>query len=329
MLVLIGVLVVVFVLPRFGQTEKSPVLGTKVEVVIPQGAGGDQIASILAKAHVIDDPKAYYAAVSALNAELSLQPGTYEFEVGQDPESVVKQLMAGSNIQGLKLTIPEGLTVKQTAAKVQEALGISADEFINQAKASNYVGEYPFLEAAVNDSLEGFLFPKTYSFSAQPSADELIRTLLNQHVDEYASFDMNAARNTIKEQYGIEMSDYDFLIMASMIEREALDDEQRYNVASVFYNRLKIGMLLQSDATMGYVTGGPVSAADLRQESPYNTYLNKGLVPTPICAPSLASMKAALNPASTDYIYFFITKDLTRFSRTHEEHEAAIRESKS
>ena len=308
------------------QAEVEP--GIEVEVTIPEGASGDTIASILAENDIIPDPKTYYAMVHELEADMLLKPGTYRFETLQDPREVVEQLIAGPNVEGVTLTVAEGLTVKQTAERVEETYGIAADDFINQAKASNYVADYPFLEEAANDSLDGFLFPKTYSFTSTPTADELIRAMLDQYQAETASLDFDGARSAIESRYGVTMSDYDFLILASIIEREALTESQRYNVSSTFYNRMQAGMPLQSDATMMYVTGGAVTADDLRKESPYNTYLNQGLPPTPICAPSLASLKAALEPADTDYYYFFITTDDEYFSETYDQHLQAIEENR-
>lgn len=315
-----GVLLVPRLLPGSG----APRAGTPVTVEIPEGSGGDAIASALSKAHVIEDPRDYYAAVDALSAEQSLQPGTYSFTVGQSAEEVVRQLMAGPNVEGPRLVLPEGLTVAQTASRVEAALGIPADDFIAQAKASAYAADYPFLAEAADDSLEGFLCPKTYAFTGAPTADAVIRKLLDQYEAEYRSLDFEAARASLKAAYGVDMSDYDLVTMASVIEREALTDEQRLNVSSTFYNRLKAGMPLQSDATMMYVTGGAVTPEDLKVESPYNTYLNRGLTPTPICTPSLASLKAALEPASTDYLYFFITTDSAYFSATYDDHLKAI-----
>lgn len=310
--------------------------GVQVELTIPEGSSGDAIASILSENDVIPDPQDYYAAVRALQADALLKPGTYSFQTLQDPEEVVRQLMEGPNVTGPTLTIPEGLTVEQTAAQVEEALGIPAEDFIAQAKASNYADDYAFLSGAADDSLEGFLYPKTYSFaydttaagSPGPKSDDVIRAMLDQYQLEVASLDFDAARELVRDRYGIEMTDYDFLTLASIIEREALTDEQRYNVSSTFYNRFEAGMPLQSDATMMYVTGGEVTADDLKVESPYNTYLNEGLPPTPICAPSLASIQAALEPADTDYLYFFINYDEAYFSRTYDEHLQAIEENR-
>ena len=311
-----------------GDTGESVEAGVEVQITIPDGATGDQIASILSENQIIPDPQDYYAAVRNLQADTMLKPGSYLFTTLQDPEAVVRQLMEGPNVTGPTLTIPEGLTVDQTAACVEEALGIPAADFIAQAKASNYAADYPFLSGAADDSLEGFLYPKTYTLSGDPTADEVIRTMLDQYQVEVASLDLDAARATIQSRYGVEMSDYEFLILASIIEREALTEDQRYNVSSTFYNRFEAGMPLQSDATMMYVTGGEVTADDLKVESPYNTYLNQGLPPTPICAPSLSSIQAALEPADTNYLYFFITSDEEYFSETYDDHLQAIEASR-
>lgn len=311
-----------------GSADQTVEAGVEVEVNIPQGATGDQIASILSENNIIPDPQDYYAEVKAQNADMSLKPGDYRFTTLQDPADVVAQLVAGPNVQGVTLTIVEGLTVEQTAQRVEEVYGIAADDFMAQAKASNYAADYDFLADVADDSLEGFLYPKTYSFAGTPTADDIIRAMLDQYQVEVASLDFDGARATIKSRYGVELSDYDLLTMASVIEREALTEDQRYNVSSTFYNRLEAGMPLQSDATMMYVTGGAVTSEDLKRESPYNTYLNQGLPPTPICSPSLASIKAALAPADTDYLYFFITTDDEYFSETYDQHLAAIEENR-
>ena len=115
---------------------------------------------------------------------------------------------------------------------------ISKEDFLNQAKASNYVDDYSFLKGAANDSLEGFLFPKTYSLGDSPTADDVIRAMLDQFKTEYKSLDFASCEAKIKERYGVEMSDYDIVNLASIVEREGLNADQRAHVASVFYNRL-------------------------------------------------------------------------------------------
>lgn len=335
--VVIGVLIAIavvagaalFLFPRiFGGDSANIEAGQQVSITIPEGSSGDAIATILVENHIIEDSGEYYAAVKKLNAEMSLKPGDYQFETLQDPLSVVKQLVAGPNLEGVKLTVPEGKTVEQTAQLVEDAYGISADEFISQAKASAYAGDYPFLADAGNDSLEGFLYPKTYTFAGTPTADEVIRAMLDQYqLDVFDAFDFDAGRAAISATYGIELSDYELLTLASIVEREGLNADQRAHVASVFLNRLAgkgdfAGRpYLQSDATLMYETGGAVTAEDIQGiDSPYNSYQNAGLPPTPICSPSSEAILATLEPTDSDDLYFYITQDEEYFSQTYDEH---------
>lgn len=335
--VVIGVLIAIavvagaalFLFPRiFGGDSANIEAGQQVSITIPEGSSGDAIAAILVENHIIADSGEYYAAVKKLNAEMSLKPGDYQFETLQDPLSVVKQLVAGPNLEGVKLTVPEGKTVEQTAQLVEDAYGISADEFISQAKASAYAGDYPFLADAGNDSLEGFLYPKTYTFAGTPTADEVIRAMLDQYqLDVFDAFDFDAGRAAISATYGIELSDYELLTLASIVEREGLNADQRAHVASVFLNRLAgkgdfAGRpYLQSDATLMYETGGAVTAEDIQGiDSPYNSYQNAGLPPTPICSPSSEAILATLEPTDSDDLYFYITQDEEYFSQTYDEH---------
>lgn len=318
-----------YVFPRlFGGAASFVEAGQQVTITIPEGSSGDAIASILSENHIIEEPSEYYAAVKKLNAEMSLKPGEYQFETLQDPLEVVKQLVAGPNVEGVKLTVPEGKTVEQTAAIVEQVYGISADEFVAQAKASNYAGDYAFLSEAADDSLEGFLFPKTYTFSGTPSADQVIRAMLDQYQTDVVNvLDFDAARALISSRYGLEMSDYDILKLASVVEREGLHAEQRAHVASVFFNRLAgVGdfagrPFLESDATLMYETGGEVTANDIQTiDSPYNSYMNPGLPPTPICSPSIEAIRATLEPTDSSDLYFFITQEEEFFSQTYDEH---------
>ena len=327
--------VVTFVVPRLtggaGEVAGLANEGSQVQVTIPDGSGANAIAAKLKEAGLITDTSEFVRELQRQRADSSLKSGSYVFTVGQSTDEIIQRLKQGPNNTQGQLTIPEGLTVTQTAAAVQSGLGISQDEFLNQAKASNYAGDYAFLAGAQNDSLEGFLCPKTYDFSSQQNvtADTVIRAMLDQYAKDVASLDFSGAEATIKERYGLEMSDYQILTLASVVEREAVTQAQRPKVSSTFYNRLKQGMALQSDATMMYVTGGQVSASDLKTESPYNTYLNTGLTPTPICSPSIESIKATLAPDNTDYLYFYITQTDEWFSSTYDDHLKAIEADKT
>lgn len=318
-----------FLLARPGQ-DTLPNQGAQVEVVIDDGSGANAVAAKLKDAGVIASTDEFLSQVQKQKADSQIKSGAYVFTVGQDLDSIISQLVSGPNSTTGRLTVPEGLTVPQTAQLVSEALSVSSDDFTAQAKASNYVADYPFLADAANDSLEGFLCPKTYDFSGRSdvTADVVIRAMLDQYQADVATLDFASGESLIADRYGITMSDYDVIKLASIVEREAVTDGQRPKVASVFLNRLKAGMALQSDATMMYVTGGEVTADDLKTESPYNTYLNNGLTPTPICTPSVDSIKAVLSPDDTDYLYFYITQTDEWFSSTYDEHLQAIEENK-
>ena len=163
--VLALVAIVFFVVPAvkgfFGGEDAKVAAGQQVTITIPDGASGDSIASILSENHIVEDPKDYYAAVKKLNADMSLKPGTYSFNTLMDATKVVQQLMEGPNAGSDALTIPEGLTVDQVADRVAKAYdSISKEDFLNQAKASNYVNDYAFLKDAANDSLEASCSPR-------------------------------------------------------------------------------------------------------------------------------------------------------------------------
>lgn len=300
------------------QQEQTVPAGQDVTITIPEGASGDDIASILSKNHIVENPKDYYAAVAKEGAEMSIKPGDYALKTGMNAVDVVKQLVAGPNA-GAVLTIQEGLTLEQTAERIEAVYGISKDEFLAQAKASKYVDDYPFLEDAYNDSLEGYLYPKTYTFTDTPTADDIIRKLLDQFVSETASLNLDKGANGLSAQQ--------IVTMASLIERETAVDSERPTIASVIYNRLDADMPLQIDAAIVYARGGgnqAVTYSDLEIDSPYNVYKNYGLTPGPICSPSISSIKAALNPDKTDYLYYVAsaTGDGThKFSSDYEQFE--------
>ena len=326
----IAALVYFVVLPRLdihiGDHDRPEVeQGVDVEVMIPDGSGATEIAELLYQQGVIDDRTEFLRAIKRQDAEQLLKSGAYHFITGANPSEVVRQLIEGPNSSAGTLSVPEGLTVAKTADLVETQFGIPRDTFLAQAKASNYVADYPFLEYAENDSLEGFLFPKTYDFSgANVTADLIIRAMLDQYALEISEIDFDEVCATLESRYGTEFNQYDVLIMASIVERETNSDSDRATVASVLYNRIELGWQLQSDATTEYVVGRVVTPDDLEEDNPYNTYLNYGLTPTPICSPSMASINAACDPEHTGYLFFYMEGDYHVFSETIEEHEEAI-----
>lgn len=322
--------VVLVVVPRLsGDAEPAaPQLepGTEVVLTIPEGAGASEVAQVLYEKGLIASTSEFLTQVRKTDVEMGLRSGGYSFAAGMELQAIIDQLAEGPNVLAGRLTVPEGYSVARTASAVEEALGIPAGEFAAQAKASSYAGDYAFLAGVAEDSLEGYLFPKTYDFPEQgTTADAVIRAMLDQYELEVVPLDLASAAAALSERYGIEVDEHDIVTLASIVEREALTDEQRGQIASVFYNRLSSDMPLQSDATLAYSLGREVTADDLKVDDPYNTYLRKGLTPTPICSPSLESLKAAMSPDDTDYVYFFITSDgYSVFSVTYDEHKQAI-----
>lgn len=321
--VVLGVVLVLVPALTAGQGEgetQTITPGTTVSVTVPEGAGASVVADALFENGLIANKSEFLNEVRRTNAESSLKSGTYEFVTGTDQTDIITQLTTGP-VMAVSITVPEGYTISEIAALVEQEAGIPAADFVAQAKASNYAAEYSFLSDVSNDSLEGYLFPKTYGFpTADVTADEIIRVMLDQFEVEVAGIDFDAAIAAIQERYGVTVNEDDIITMASIIEGEAATDEQRADIASVFYNRLEQGMMLQSDATLVYSLGRDVTADDLKVDDPYNTYTREGLTPTPICSPGLPSIQAAANPSDTNYLYFYITPDTAQFSETYDEH---------
>ena len=295
----------------------------EVRISIPSGYGAGDIAQLLRDSGVISSTKDFVQAVSASGAEANLKPGTYTFERNTPTESIVSALVAGPEL-GVTVVIPEGLTVSQTAERVANAVEhITYDDFMAHAKASNYVGEFTFLHGVYNDSLEGFLFPKTYLFDEEATVDTVIRTMLSQFQTETAGIDWSAAA-----QGDVALTQYEVISMASLVERETAVAAERPVVASVMFNRLNQGMLLQIDASIAYALNKSdlITYEDLQVDSPYNLYLNYGLCPGPICSPSLEAIQAVIAADSTDYIYYVASPSLDgshTFAVTYEDFEAA------
>lgn len=280
-------------------------VGEPVTVEIPSGSGTGDIAEILAEAGVIDNSAMFRLRARMDKIDGKLRSGTYELATGMEYDAVVEKLLAGPPIKYVEVTIPEGLTVEQIAARVEEKTGIPAAEIVALAlgQAEQFVAEHPYLAGAYAGSLEGYLFPKTYRVVEGATAADVIDMMLDQFETEIAGVDM-AYPN------GRGMSLHQVVTLASMIEREARVADERPLVSSVIYNRLDRGMRLEIDATIEYVikeNRPRLLNKDLEIDSPYNTYKVNGLPPGPIASPGLASLQAAAAPAQTNFIYYVLT----------------------
>lgn len=334
----VAIAVVVLVVVIFGcykliQTlalsDSDVIPGVEVSLYIPEGATTSEIATILKDKGVISNKDKFVKKVRELGVESQLLPGKYTLTTGMSDEDVIRALRAGdaSVVEGNKLTIAEGLTLESTAIRVEEACGIPAADFIAEAyTADKYLADYPFLEGVYNNSLEGFLYPKTYMIPEDSDAEYVIRVLLDQFriETENAGLDL-----TLAAEKNLNLND--IVIIASMIEKEVLVEEERPLVGSVIYNRLHEGMRLQICATVVYAIGledydgHPLLESDLEVDSPYNTYLIDSLPAGPICSPRIESIMAAANPATTDYFYYVLAsaEGTHAFCATYEEFEVA------
>lgn len=247
------------------------------------------------------------------NAEEKLDPGSYELSTDFDYRALVKKMNQGSGAAvTVKITFPEGFTMEQIFRRLEEN-NVSTYENL-MAAAANFSYNYTFLEGAESgdaERLEGYLFPDTYEFFAFMEPSSAIGKFLDNYKLRITDEMIQAA-----EDRGMTMREV--LIVASMIEKEAANDEERAKIASVIYNRLQSGMALQIDATVDYAMTlagrGDEEETDYTIDSPYNTYQVTGLPAGPICNPGLASIQAALAPESTGYYYYALDTE----SKTHQ-----------
>lgn len=293
-------------------------------IVVTKGEGAVDIAESLKEAHLIARTTEFTDEVKKQDAASKLLPGTYSFTGGTSVASIVEALTIGPGATAETLIIPEGYTRKATAKALEETTGgrISADEFLALTEdASVYADEYDFLVEAGTNSLEGFLFPKTYRITAGDTASTVVYMMLDQYEIETSTLNWSYPRSQ-------GLTEYDALKLASIVEKEA-GAQNRATVASVFYNRLAEGMHLQSDATTAYEVGHDPTAEEVHADTPYSTYAHAGLPPTPICSPGLACLEAVCDPERTDYLFFYFAPDENgdiqyHFSHTYEEHQNAI-----
>ncbi len=279
--------------------------GEPVRVKIERGSSTREIAEALLEAGVISNAQGFALQSRLTGSDGRLQPGTYDFATRTANGEVIAVLKEGPTVEYVTVTIPEGFRLDQIADRLNRQVGISRKKFLALAEngAPRFAADHPYLAGAYKDSLEGYLFPKTYEFHRGMSAAQAIEMMLDQFDREVAGLDMSRARER-------GLSPQQVVVLASMIERESRLDEERPLVSSVIYNRLDRGMRLKIDATIEYVLRDRklrLSNADLYTRTPYNTYLHEGLPPGPISNPGLASLRAAAAPADTDFLYYVLT----------------------
>lgn len=298
--------------------------GRPTKVTIARGSTTAEIAEQLARAGIIDNPLVFRWKVREAKLDGALRAGRYRLTTGMGYAAAIEALKRGPAPEYVEVVIPEGFTAVRIARRVADKTGIAEAELLELMTrgAPRFVSDYPFLEGAFRDSLEGYLFPATYRIPEGASAERVVRMMLDAFAANFARVDLSYARSR-------NLTDRDVLIIASIIEREARLAAERPKVASVIYNRLKKRMRLQLCATVLYeMPEGTtrLTYKDLELDSPYNTYRRAGLPPGPISNPGLASLKAAAKPADTDYLYYVLTGEdgSHTFTSSYAEFERAI-----
>ena len=274
-------------------------------VNIPSGNNAKEVVDVLEKNEIIrKNNYTFKILIKLMKLEDQLKYGEYNLSPSMNMLQILDKLVKGEVIT-YKITIPEGYTYKQIAEILDKKEVAKKDAFLELLKADE-------------KTLEGYLFPDTYEVPKKYGAENIVKLMLS-------NFNQISIKNKFadkSEEIGFSLDE--IIILASIIEREAKFSDEKRKVSSVFHNRLKKGMKLQSCATIQYILEEPkerLDENDLKIDSPYNTYLYKGLPPGAICNPGLDSIMAALEPVEEDYLYFVLGENGKHiFSKTYQEH---------
>ncbi len=279
-------------------------------------AAGPRVVDIPRDAEVIPSAEAFVALGVVRGTARSLRAGEYEFPQGTTTVSALRMLESGK-VRLHPVLHPEGATVAEFARTIERQGLASADAVLRAAGDPAFLRSVG-IEAA---SLEGYVFPDTYYFTRGLSAEQMLARTVQRLRAKLAPEIVARARERGLDVHGL-------LTLASIIEREAVVQDERRLISAVFWNRLRLGMPLQADPTVQYAVGKErraLTRADLASEHPFNTYTHSGLPPGPIASPGLAVIEATLDPAPLNYLYFVASDDHRhQFSTTVAEHNAAV-----
>lgn len=304
---LLWYLVCLFVSPGQGTVEYN--------VSFPSGSGIRKLADDLKSGGVIRS-KWHFVLLTRLRGDAHhLKAGEYRFSDDMTPDVILRKIVAGE-VDYRKFTLPEGYSIYQAAELLEQKGYFRKEAFLEKCLDKDLLARLGLNEG----SAEGYLYPATYNLSRGGSEEQLLEQMIGQFNKAYA---------TLQEGKGTQkFSRHEIITLASMIEKEAVSADEKPLISSVFHNRLRISMPLQSDPTAVYgvrAFSGKVSRSDILRPSPHNTYLNKGLPPGPIGNPGVDAVQAAMHPAQTDYLYFVARQDGThQFSRNLAEHNKAV-----
>ncbi len=291
--------------------------GTQQVIIIETGKNLKAISRLLVHRKIISQDIPFRLLVRHRRMTTKIQAGEYGLSAAMTPEQILTILVKGQVLLH-RITIPEGLNLEETADRVERAGFGTRENFLHLARDPGFAQQLKVRAA----TLEGYLFPETYFFRKDTSQEKIIQQMVQRFHVVFTPQWEQRARN-------LGFSVHDIVTLASIIEKETGDSSERPLIASVFHNRLKREMRLDSDPTVIYGIpdfNGNITRKDLQTVTPYNTYKIKGLPAGPIANPGKRSLEAALFPARTDFLYFVSKKDAThQFSKTLREHHRAVR----
>lgn len=285
-------------------------------ITIPPGASAKKVAAQLAEAGLLRSPTLFVLRAKLTGKSAAIKAGPYQFTDDMHPSAILTKLVNGE-IDVWRFAVPEGYSIFQLAELLATRKIVAKDAFLTACRNPDLLKEFKI----PGETVEGYLYPSTYDITPGSSATTIVRLMLRQFDREYQQR-FSAISSSRK------FSRHDLLTLASMVEKEAIAPQERPQIAAVFLNRLSKRMRLQSDPTAVYgqrAFGGAVSAQDVRQATPYNTYKIAGLPPGPIGNPSAEAIAAVLAPAAVPHLYFVAKQDGTHyFSTTLVEHNQAV-----
>jgi len=290
---------------------------TPQQLAVASGASLHGVARDLEAEGVITSARWFRLLARLRGDEARIRTGIYDFAGAATPGEVLDRLVAG-DVRRLQVTIPEGFDLRQIAARL-EATGVApADEILRLARDVEVCTRLQVKAP----SLEGYLFPETYSFEFGLAPERVLTTLVEQMRRQLTPELLKAAK-----EHNLDTNGY--LTLASIVQKEAGNNDEMPLIAAVFLNRLRLGIPLQADPTVIYGLGdafaGNLTKNHLRQPTPYNTYTRRGLPPGPISSPGREALEAVAHPADVDYLYFVARGDGTHeFSHTLKEHNRAV-----
>lgn len=295
--------------------------GAPIQVAITEGATASDIAAQLEEEGAISSAFRFRIFLRVVGSDATLKAGEYELRRDMGFRDLLAELEKGPEVEFARLTIPEGFNVEQVAQRVDEATHITAEAFLEAAVLTTIrpgiAPENLEDRDLATGPLEGFLYPDTYFVGEDETAATLVVRMVRRFEEVTAGFDWGRAPH--------DLSPYEVLILASLVEEEAKAEEERALIARVMINRIEEAMRLDIDATVQFLVkkydGSALTQKDLEIDSPYNTRKFAGLPPGPISSPRGASITAVLDPADSDALFYVLTEDCVhhRFSRSYEE----------